>query len=113
MAKFIATGKATIEKDFKIELEASSKIAAKQQLTTMLQEEEATLKEVSFEEISEEVVVEETAINDGLPTESASTPTEDFTEKSEEKTEAFPMDLTDAKVEEYSEPKAEEESTEE
>jgi hypothetical protein len=61
MAKFIAKGTVLVEKKFELEVEASSKIAAKQEIDAQVKSEGYTLKEVSFEEITEESVTNEEA----------------------------------------------------
>lgn len=61
MAKFIAKGIVLVEKKFEVEVESSSKIAAKQELEARIKADGSVLKEVSFEEIAEETATNEEA----------------------------------------------------
>ena len=79
MAKFIAKGIVSTKESFDVEIEASSKIAAKQQLEAKVKEDGGQLLSVSFEEVSE--ASEEQALVDCLPETEATDPKEDFADE--------------------------------
>ena len=81
MAKFIAKGTVSVKEKFEVEIEASSKIAARQQLLEKTAAEDATLLDVEFTEISEETESEEKVIVDCLPETEATDPKEDFADE--------------------------------
>ena len=82
MAKFIAKGIVLVKENFEVEIEASSKIAAKQQLEAKTKEEGGELLSVSFEEVSE--ASEEQAIVDCLQETEVTDPKEEFAPVTEE-----------------------------